>query len=35
MFHNVYIEGLDFVNEAKAMTELVEKLGPFQRKIIE
>ena len=35
MFHNVYIEGLDFVNEAKAMTEIVEKLGPFQRKIIE
>jgi heterodisulfide reductase subunit A len=33
MFHNVYIEGLDFVNEAKAMTQLVEKIGPLQRKI--
>jgi heterodisulfide reductase subunit A len=35
MFHNVYIEGLDFVNEVKAMTEIVEKLGPFPRKIVE
>jgi len=34
MFFNVYIEGLDFVNEAKAMTEIVEKLGPLQREIL-
>jgi heterodisulfide reductase subunit A len=35
MFHNVYVEGLDFVNEAKGMTEIVKKLGPLQRQIVE
>jgi heterodisulfide reductase subunit A len=34
MFFNVYTEGTDFVEEANAMTQLVDKLGPFPREII-
>ena len=34
IFFNVYLEGVDFVNEAKAMTRIVEKLEPLRREIL-
>ncbi len=35
MFHNIYIEGNQFAQQAKTMTQRAETLGPIQRKIVE
>ena len=34
MFHNVYVEGNEFAEEAAMMTKRVAALGPLQREII-
>lgn len=34
MFHNVYVEGKEFAEEAKTMTQRAIELGPLQRGII-
>jgi len=34
MFHNVYVEGKEFAEEAKTMSQRVTALGPLQREII-